>query len=747
MNLADAMRRSGSLQRRTGVRVNDWFVLEGGLNLVDPPLAQTPGGLLTCRNYEPGPRGGYRRVDGFERFDGRPSPTRADYWTITVDGVTADPFVLGYRLRQYAIGETVFNNSTQIADGVVVSINDLGDGTFVIGVVETTDTTEFDDGFDQDGDIYTADVIDAHPGTLVGVSSQASRNSAPTNDLNVQIISDKTEFYRADIETVGGSLCTGKVLGVAIYKDRVVAWRNAISGTEALMFQTDTNAFTGWQQVNLGYKIYFDEGGPEIEEGDTITGASSGATAIAKRIVSDDGSYVGLDASGFIIVNSITGAFIANEDLNVGGVKHAQYLSSAAQSLLPNGRYRTRVHNFAGAGDKTRLYGVNTVNRAFEYDGTTFVLIETGMAVDTPDHIFVLNNHLGLTFPGGSVQNSGYQTPLNWSPVLGADERSIGGDVTELKEGTNNTVFIATRNSTYVYYGDVVENFQLRLFSPTTGMLPDTAGEIGHTIFLDDQGFSTLKSAQEYGNFKANSISDKIQPLLSLQLSAHNVAGNVIARSKNLYRFFFSDGTGLAINTRAGNKLSGWTPIKYPVSPTCFDSGELEYPVAIIPGQTQNPGPIFPERVFMGALDGYVYEMDIGSSFDGGDIEYFMHTAYHHSRTPDRFKHYRKATIDIDVDGPVTLFVTVDFNYGNRTGQVGLDANIEGGGGIWNVSNWDQFKWAGAAFDQISLKIEGDGYNIGMYFYGKSSREMSHTIHNLSYHHSIRRINRGSTSA
>ena len=33
------------------------------------------------------------------------------------------------------------------------------------------------------------------------------------------------------------------------------------------------------------------------------------------------------------------------------------------------------------------MYGVNGVGNAFEFDGTVFTLIETGMATDTPDFI------------------------------------------------------------------------------------------------------------------------------------------------------------------------------------------------------------------------------------------------------------------------------------------------------------------------------------------------------------------------
>ena len=47
------------------------------------------------------------------------------------------------------------------------------------------------------------------------------------------------------------------------------------------------------------------------------------------------------------------------------------------------------------------MYGANNVDNAFEFDGTTFVKIYTGMDTDTPKYIEAYKNHLFLTFPKG----------------------------------------------------------------------------------------------------------------------------------------------------------------------------------------------------------------------------------------------------------------------------------------------------------------------------------------------------------
>jgi hypothetical protein len=65
-------------------RRTDYFPLSGGENHSTPHLSIPPGELSASLNYEVHSEGGYRRVDGFERFDGQPSPSdllRSSYAT------------------------------------------------------------------------------------------------------------------------------------------------------------------------------------------------------------------------------------------------------------------------------------------------------------------------------------------------------------------------------------------------------------------------------------------------------------------------------------------------------------------------------------------------------------------------------------------------------------------------------------------------------------------------------------------
>ena len=64
-----------------------YYPLGGGLDVVTPVQSMNPGRAIACSNIEPWFNGGYRRIDGFERFDGRPKPHEQDFLGFEVSAV------------------------------------------------------------------------------------------------------------------------------------------------------------------------------------------------------------------------------------------------------------------------------------------------------------------------------------------------------------------------------------------------------------------------------------------------------------------------------------------------------------------------------------------------------------------------------------------------------------------------------------------------------------------------------------
>lgn len=71
----------------------DIIPLVGGVDMVTTPIMLNPGKCIFANNFEPDINGGYRRMRGIERFDGRPRPSSATYQVI--DCIITGPLVVG----------------------------------------------------------------------------------------------------------------------------------------------------------------------------------------------------------------------------------------------------------------------------------------------------------------------------------------------------------------------------------------------------------------------------------------------------------------------------------------------------------------------------------------------------------------------------------------------------------------------------------------------------------------------------
>jgi len=119
-----------------------YFPFEGGINLVDPVMSLDPGELVAADNFEVDLRGRYRRIDGYERYDGQTLPSKIEpYYRIpyTIGSVTYPTFTSAYStafFRNAPSSGDMVKGATTGATGtvLVVSVEDVtGDanaGTF-----------------------------------------------------------------------------------------------------------------------------------------------------------------------------------------------------------------------------------------------------------------------------------------------------------------------------------------------------------------------------------------------------------------------------------------------------------------------------------------------------------------------------------------------------------------------------------------------------------------------------------------
>ena len=543
--------------------------------------------------------------------------------------------------------------------------------------------------------------------------------------------------------TINGEMVVGAVLSGAGGATGTIAgvsyngnWDTGARGTVVLTSITGT--FVNGEALSCP-TLSFDGGIVEIFEGDTITGATSGETAIVKKVQIASGSWAEDDSAGILSVISSTGTWTDGEEIHVIGSKRAvvdgsgqpsaktianAYGTQYAQVLQPGGTYDFVNFNFQGTDGLEKMYGANTVDNSFEFDGTTFVKIYTGMDNDTPKYIEAYKNHLFLTFPKGSLQNSSLQLPTIFSTTAGAAEIVVGDEITGLSVESKDAFAVFGRNNMYVLYGTSSSDWNLTTFYHGSGAVDGTVQKMHTTIFLDDRGITSVGATLNYGDFKQSVISQKIDPLV--QKYKDNVSTSLRVRDKNQYRLYFDDKTGIAM-TFINGKNEGILPFTLSDQIVCSCSAE------------DSNGD---EVLYGGFDDGYVRKIDSGTSFDGATVDSFVRLSYFHYGTPQLKKRFREILLELTADTSTTLNIYPDFNYGDTTVPTSSTYDIVVTDDEWNVDDVQSDSLGIAVVDKARARIRGQGENMGILIKNSSIYDKPVTLQGAVIQYSDRGIKR-----
>lgn len=673
------------------------YALGGGLDLVTPRLKLDPGKVFDSLNYEPRTVGGYRRLDGYECFDGRTKPSDADYWLI---GIALTGSI--------AVGNTV-TGATSAATGKVLAL--VGTTQLVLGRVT--------------GTFQNAEVLNVGGTPRATTTSTATKNSAPDPSDNADYRLLAAADRRADILAVPGS---GPIRGVWLYNDTVYAFRDNVGATAGTMWKSTTG---GWVQITFGRELQFTAGSGQINVGDTVTGLTSGASGVAVAVLLRTGTWGGTGV-GTIVFASVTGAFQNAENIQVGGVNRA--VANGADTAItraPGGRMEFVNANFSGSTATEKMYGVDGVNKCFEFNGTTYVPIRTGMTTDTPSHIAFHLSRLWLSFLG-SLQNSSVGTPYGWTVVTGANEVSTGEGITGIKSQTGNSsttsLTVTTRGKTHVLYGSTSGTFQLVPSNEKLGFRDFTLQSVGNDLFgQTPSGIQSLVTTLNYGDFEYATVSTLIQPLMDRKLELNACA--VSLRSKSQYRIFFADNTGLIVGL-TGEKPNGVMPVNYGRPVLCICAGSMST------GQ---------EVCFFGSDDGYVYQDNVGTSFNGVAFQAWIRPAFNNLQSPLVRKQFRRAVFEVETEGYSVVNISYDLGYGNPNVSppaIQEDTELVGAGDYWDQFTWDVFTWSAAYVEEASMQIDGTEKNIAFLFYSNRAQDDSHTVQAVTLLYTPRRLER-----
>ena len=722
---------------RRAITKTQYYPLSGGLDIVTPALSILPGKAIAMVNFEPWYQGGYRRIPGYERFDGQPKPSDATFTGFNVSTI------LGLTLRDTITGDT------SGATGTLVGIYD-DDGSFgsdVIGV--TAVVGSFLNGEPCNAGAFT---IDSDPIVLY----------SNTVDNEETWLLESELVRREVILVVPGS---GQTRGVWQRLADVYAIRDNVGATAGIVHKATA---TGWDTVpiTMAETIRFDTGvvaGGLVVEGDTLTGATSGATATIHRIVLNGGSN-SWDGSGegYYVLTGVAGGPFQDGELLESPAATTVATADGVNStfaLSVGGVYQFINHNFFGSSTSYRVYACNGVDPGFEIDENDIVspiLMPINPATrlaptnNKPYLVEEHRNHLFFAFEGGSVQHSATGTPLIFSGFLGAAEFGMGDKLTSMNSIVGNVLVISSTRETRGLFGTTVLDWELRIVAEQSGSLLFGSQKIDTVYSLDDLGITSVARSDQFGDFISATVSQQVQPILIEQ--RQRFVDSTIVRESNQYRTYFSDRSFLIMFIPAGTQTETQVRRRTAKSPTEFGFGSYPQAVAMIYNTDDDLGK---ERTYFVTSDpsneGFVFEDQIGRNFDGANIQSYVRTAFNQVGSPSYRKRFRRADLELNPPQTLSLQFASDLTYSTSEVSSGIttlettdisEVDIFGGGGFWDDVNWDEFLWDGQAISTARANLSGTGENISFLIFNDTAKAAAWVMQGITLHYDMRRLQR-----
>ena len=354
------------------------------------------------------------------------------------------------------------------------------------------------------------------------------------------------------------------------------------------------------------------------------------------------------------------------------------------------------------------------------YDGTAALEISLGAGPHNASKVIGYKSKLVLAMES-SLFLSVVGTPEDFDGVNGAAEVALGETIRELHV-SQGALIIGCDKSTQAIYGVFDTELQPNKLNQNGAIAGTMQSIAGQVLSLDTNGVTAVSSSKNFGNFDAETFSNKVKTIFPNLISSGLKPVSMISSLKSQYRVFFGDfGLYLTFSSRG---LAGISFVKYDVQVTCA---------------TDDDEPLF------GSMDGFVYIADSSDRFDGAPITSFMALAFNNANSPTTRKRYRKIIVDARAIGSLPrLYFQPVFDYGGSkiAGQA-KEAKIDGlsGGGLWDFSRWDQFNWDSQYYSSAKARISGVGENMGLII-SSDGEGGKYEIYGITHHFSMRGLQR-----
>ena len=503
------------------------FNCEGGLVLNKSTFMMQPGEALELKNFEPAVEGGYRRINGFNRYINAIVPFTASASEKTLMVATFGNNVLAAR------GTSIFSSaSTKLAVAIASGTSMTGSSTI------TADST---DGFSSSGTIQLNSETFTYTGktatTFTGVTRATGTTSAAAHALDDvlseawnTIDSGRTSAGKYNFERFNFD-GTDKII-VADGTNAPTVFNSSLAATDIAV----TSAGTGEQTVLAAVIASGDgmTGSGTLTVADTSAFASSGSVIIGTEIF----TYTGKTATTFTgVTRAVTSTAVAHE---AGAI-----VSDLKPSAVTGAKHVAAFKNH---------------------------MFFAGMSANKQEVVF------SAPFQEGS-----------FSVAIGAGSFKVDDEITGLKVFRDN-LFIFCETRIFKLTGSSGLNFSVSDVTRDIGCVNgDTIQEFaGDLIFLGPDGLRSVAGTARIGDVELGTISSSVQSIFNDNIADASEFESVVITDKTQYRIFFTKSTVAENQTKGIICVLKGTKFEFSelvgMRPACTDSFVSEGNVIVLHG-------------------------------------------------------------------------------------------------------------------------------------------------------------------
>lgn len=525
--------------------------------------------------------------------------------------------------------------------------------------------------------------------------SYSSTTKRATLTLTTSLASSPAD--KAAVTIASGA---GLVNGLAAWRGTSIAIRNN---------NVYSSSGSAWTRINV--PSY----GTVLVNGGSQTGGSlavDGLTNIPQ--IGDTFTIAGVDL--IYTVSAVPTVTSGGATISISPDLNSSPADNAAITFLTVNKTGSNKNRFAKyrIGTTEKIAGVDGDNYPFIWDGTTYtVLNDAPSDVKGAEHIAFFKNQ--LFFAKGDVLTfTSPYTDSNFNPANGAGVISVGSQITGIIVFRDQLIIFA-EDKIDKLVGNTLADFVLEPITRNIGCVSsDTIQEVGSDVmFLGPDGLRLLSATDRIGDFNLAVVSKEIQKELVSLITSSQSFSSVVINKKSQYRIFGYNSSitpnsalGIVGTQLAGPEgtVFGWAELRgfksYVADTDYFSTTET--------------------TVFSNEL-GYIYKMESGNSFDGGNIPASFATPFVPCGDPRLRKTFYKLFLYTDPIGSVSLESSIkldlndlnviqpdEFDITNSASSVGIYGEV--------TSVYGTTQYGGTLKKVFEAQLIGSGFTVSLQF-------------------------------